>query len=428
MRIGIIGDDLMGSSLAYFLSRQHTITLLDQSTQQGFINSAVTFDGVQIARYQQAILPTDSALRALCDTLGLSESLLFGPAKTGFVHENRVHNMSALWDFLTFMPLRLRDRLRLARTILQAWRIQDPRTLDNIPVSAWLERYSGKITFDRIWRPLLEAKFDNDYRDVPATFIWAWLRRMTVIRRNPSLQSKVGYLRHGQAELTTALHKAIQAHGGTVITGSAGRVREIEVSAAGLGRIRTYDGLHDFDCVIAALPTPAFAHLIPAADDAYLAELQQVRYLGLVCPMLILDRPLTDYWTLNLTDATSPFSSIIETPHPENPDYHIVYLPKYTAAENDWFGVPDADIRTAWLGHLYQIFPALRQATIHHCEISRLRYVEPVHPLNAYARLTPTETPYAGLHLVNSSQIYPEHPSSNATVRFAQRVAQHFMD
>jgi protoporphyrinogen oxidase len=424
MRIGIIGGGLMGTALAYYLSEtRHHVTLLEQGAQLGGLNGSITLeDGLTLSKFQHMLLPDDAAVLDLCRRLNLNHELIFTAARSGFMHNGSIYSLSSVWDFLGFGALGMRDRLRLANLIWQAHNMHNWHELDQIRVRDWLVQRGGARVFHRIWEPLLEAKFDYDYDDVPATYIWSWVRRMMTARRGPQLKSMVGYLRHGHMKLIEAMADVIVKRGGDIYTST--RVREIEVRNGQLGAVRTLTGVMDFDLLIAAVPTPTFARLIPGADEDYLAQLDQSHYLGLVCPALVLNRPLSGYWTLNITDPSSPFSSVIEMPHPIDARYHVVYLPKYTAPENDWMGVPDLDIRDAWLLRLRQFFPDLRPEHIQHFVVSRSRYADPVHGQDAAARLLPVQTPYDGLLLANTSQVYPALPTSEAAVLHAQRLAQ----
>jgi hypothetical protein len=101
----------------------------------------------------------------------------------------------------------------------------------------------------------------------------------------------------------------------------------------------------------------------------------------------------------------------------------VVYLPKYTSPDHDWMGVPDEDIRDAWMLRLRQIYPTLDPKNIRHFVINRSRYVEPIHLLNAEANLLSIATPWDGLYLANSSQVYPQLPTSNAIINHARTVA-----
>lgn len=424
MHVAVVGGGLMGMTLAYFLSESgQQVTVLEQGATIGGLHDTIEVEqGLTIGRYQYNISPGDRQTLELINQLQLNSDLLLTPAHSGFVHNGAIYPMRTLRDFLTFGPLRMRDRLRLGQTIIQAKLATDWRVLDTIPVKDWLIQVGGQSNFERIWAPLLEAKFDYDYSQIPATFIWSWLNRAVGLRGGPEFRASVAHLRRGPGTLIDAMADAIRARGNDIHTQT--RVREIEIENGQLGQVRTPTGLMEFDAVVAAIPTPAFGHLLPSADETYLDILAQTRYLGLVCATLVLDRPLSDYWTLSLTDPSSPFSTIVEMQHPDNPDYHIVYLPKYTAPENDWMGVPDEAIQDAWLMRLRQIYPSLKPEHIKHFIISRSRYVDPVHFLNATERIPAVATPYTGLYLANTSQVYPDLPTSEAVIAHARRVAQ----
>lgn len=424
MTIGVIGGGLMGVALAYSLVKSgERVILLEQDTSLGGLNGEIRFpSSLSVSSFQHAILPDDEATQDLCAELGLGGDLIFTEVRTGFLDDGQSYPMSDLWDFLTFSPLNLPDRIRLGRTILHARRTRNENELDSIPVKEWLLRHSGLQTFERLWQPLLEAKFDGKYGEIPATYIWTWLNRMSGIRRGPQLKGYIGYLRGGHASLVRALGEAFIERGGQIEMEM--RVREIELHDGRFQRVRTHTGIMEFDAVVAAIATPAFVRLIPSADTGYLNKIKQSQYLGLICPVIVLDRPLSPYWTLNVIDTNSPFASIIETPHPERPEYHIVYLPKYTAPQSDWMGVTDEEIKEAWLSHLKLLFPNFQDTQIIHFAVSRSRYVEPVYSTDNPKVVAEVQTPYSNLYLANSSQVYPHLPTSEAVINHARTVAK----
>jgi len=424
MHIGIIGGGLMGVALAYNLTRAgEQVTLLEQSAELGGLNGAIQFPhGPMVARYQHVILPTDTHVLELCDQLGLSDELLFNAAPMGFVQGGELYAMTTLRDFLMFAPLSMTDRMRLGRLIIHARRANDWQLLDRVRVKDWLIEIGGEQLFERIWRPLLDAKFDGVYSTVPATYIWAWLNRMSAIRRWPQMQGYTGYLLRGHHSLIQALAEAVTAAGGRIETQV--RVREIDITSGALKQVRTHTGTMQFDVLIVAIATPSFARLIPGADERYLARLAKSKYQGLICPVLVLDRSLSPYWTLNVTDPASPFSTIIETEHAEYPELHVLYLPKYTAPDNDWMGVSDDEIKEAWFTHLKHLFPDFDESQVLHFAVSRSRYVEPVYSINALDTVADVQTPYGGLYLANTSQVYPGLPTSEAAIVHARHVAQ----
>lgn len=423
MRIGVIGGGLMGVALAYYLAdSRRQITLLEQGDSLGGLSGQLAFGDIRVPRYQNPILPTDHTLRDLCAEIGLDGELSFQKAATGFVHERQLHPLANLTDFLSFPVLGMRDRLRLGSLIVRSRGRPSWEALDTVSARDWLIRNGGSEGFERVWRPLLEAKFDGVYDRVAASYIWAWLNRMSAVRRAPQLESSIGYLRRGQFSLIEALAQAFLGRGGRIDYET--RVQEIDVTDGRLQRVRTTAGTLDFDLVIATIATPALLPLLPGAGPEFRDRLAGTKYLGMVCPVLLLDAPLSNYWTLNLTDPTFPFATVIETPHPEYAGYSVVHLPRYTAPDNDWLGVSDDVIREAWFSHLKLIFPNFDERTVRHFAVSRSRYAEPVHLMHSLTHRPDVVTPYAGLMLANSSQVYPELPTSNATIAHAQRVAQ----
>lgn len=424
MHIGIIGGGLMGTALAYFLSAsRHKVTLLEQAATLGGVNSAVTFaDGLSINRYHHALHPGDTTIRDLCTQLNLSHTLTFSPAYMGFVHNGSTYPLNNIWDFFSFAPLRPLERLHLAQVIRRIQQVENWRTLEGISARDWLVQLGGESAFQRIWLPLLEARFDNRHDTLSAVYIWAAVRQMMASRHGLQMHSSSGGLREGHMTLIQGMADVLRQRGGEIYTET--RVREIEVRGGQVQYLRTLTGMMHFDLVIATVPTPTLARLLPAAHQDYLDTLEQVRYLGLICPAVVLNRPLSSYNLLKLTDPSSPFTSLIETPHPVDAHYHVIYLPRYTAPEDDWQGVSDSDIEDAWLLRLRQLFPLLRPYHIEHFAVSRTRYAEPVHTLHASQHIVPLQTPYSGLLLANASQIYPGLPTSENVLIHARRIAQ----
>jgi len=245
---------------------------------------------------------------------------------------------------------------------------------------------------------------------------------MSSVRQVPQLSNTIGYLKRGHFSLIEALANAFVKVGGQINYDV--RVREIEVQDGQFRQVRTSAGILEFDALVAAIATPIFAQLLPAPYPEYHARLEKSKYLGLICPVMVLDRPLSNFWTLNLTDSAYPFSTIIQTPHAEKSGYYIVYLPRYTAPDNDWMGVSDDDIGAAWFSHLKKIFPAFSENQIIHFAVSRSRYAEPIHAVNMLQNKLDIQTPYAGLYLANTAQVYPFLATSEAAVSHAQKVAQ----
>jgi protoporphyrinogen oxidase len=428
VKVGIVGGGIMGISLGYFLSQQGVkVEIFEASPVLGGLAGPIILeDGTAVDRFYHAILSSDVHLRQLCAELGIAEQLRFRETKMGFYYEHEIHSMNSVTEFLRFPPLGWIDRFRLGLTVLYAQFVRDWQNLEGISVEKWLVRLSGQRTFDNIWRPMLKAKFDGTFEDTPATYIWARLVRMKSTRGGASQKEEAGHLIGGYITLIEAMAERIQAAGGKIHIQRP--IQEIVIERGQAAGLRLDNEVHPFDAVVATLQTPVFRRLIPSAPPDYHDFLGQTDYLGIIAPLLVLDRPLTGYWTLNITDDQIPFTGVIETTSYIDPQYvggyHLVYLPKYTTPGSPWQQKSDQEIQETWLRNLETMFPQFDRRWVRYFLIHRERYVEPLHGLNGTHLIPEVETPVKNLFLATTAQIYPALTNGESVSRHARQAAQ----
>jgi protoporphyrinogen oxidase len=143
---------------------------------------------------------------------------------------------------------------------------------------------------------------------------------------------------------------------------------------------------------------------------------------------MVLDRPLTGYWTLNITDDRIPFTGVIETTAYIDPSfvkgYHLVYLPKYTAPGSPLLKMTDDEVRTQWINYLKIMFPDFDEKSIRYFLVHRERFVEPLHYLNLTDLIPAIKTPVKDLFLATTAQIYPALTNGESVVRHAVEAAR----
>lgn len=230
----------------------------------------------------------------------------------------------------------------------------------------------------------------------------------------------------GYITLLQAMVSRIEAAGGKIHLNCP--VQEIIIEHGQARGLRLKDSVRIFDRIVATSQTPVFQRLIPAANPEYREFLSQTDYLGIICPLLVLDRPLTGYWTLNLTDESIPFTGVIETTTYIQPKdiggHHLIYLPKYTAPGSHWQQLSDDEIKQVWLKHLKVMFPHFEEQWIRYFLVQRARYVEPLHGLNSNHHTPAIKTPIEHLYLATTAQIYPALTNGESVTRHARQTAQ----
>lgn len=427
--VGIIGGGIMGISLGYFLAKQGMdVTIYEASPVLGGLAGPITLeDGTEVDRFYHAILSSDRHLGDLCKELGIYDQMRFKETRTSFYYKGKLHPMNNIIEFLKFPPLGWIDRFRLGLTVLAAQFTRNWKDLETISVQDWLLKWGGRNTFQNIWRPMLKAKFDAGFDNVPATWIWSRLVRMKSTREGANQKEMAGHLIGGYITLIKAMHAQILAAGGKVLLRTP--VKEIVIENSKAIGIQLASGeVVRFDKVVCTMQTPVFQRLIPAADKNYHDFLSKSDYLGIIAPLLVLTKPLTGCWTVNITDDRFPFTGVIETTAFIDPKYvngyHLVYLPKYTAPGSEWQKKTDDEIKTIWLENLKAMFPDFDISTVKYFLTHRERYVEPLHGLNEAGLIPEVRTPISNLFLATTSQIYPALTNGESVSRHAREAAE----
>ena len=426
MHFGIIGGGIMGLTLGYYLSQEgYRVSLLERGGKLGGLAGSLDFDGCTIDKYYHSILGGDTHLLHLIDELGISGSLRFKGLRMGFYHEKRFYPMSTPRELMTFPPLNMLDRFRLVGTVLYSLAIRDWHKLEDISVEKWLTGVSGRNNYQNIWKPLLRAKFDGNFGDIPATYIWSRILRMNSIRHADKTQGDNGYLTGGFYTLINSLAGHIRDQEGEILLNTA--VERLEPEGNKI-RLKTGERTHVFDKVISTVPTPYFRNLLPQTLGWYKEKLAQIDYLDIVCLLMVLKKSLGPFHTLNITDGSLPFTGVIETTHLIDPMYvngnSLVYFPIYLAPGSEIFKMPESGVFQYCLPHIKEMFPDFREKDIVKTFVMRSRFVEPIHRVRRTGDIPDIITPVSNLFLANTTQVYPEILNCESVVRFSKKVVE----
>ncbi|HUQ58466.1 NAD(P)/FAD-dependent oxidoreductase [Lentzea sp.] len=416
-RVVVIGGGICGLATAHRLVRAGLpVTLLEASDQLGGLGTFFSSHDQWVERFYHCVMPTDSALLALLDEVGLKESVGWRPTRMGMVVDGVHRSFNSAMDLLGFTPLSLVDRIRFGVVSLLLRRLGQGRDLDLVRTEDWLRGLYG----DRIWSlllaPMFGAKFGSAFGDVPALYVWQRLGR-------ESNEAVRGYPSGGYKSVIDALRASIEAGGGEVRTSAP--VRRLEATPDRVAV--TLDGGEVLEAgrAVSTVPLPTLRSI---ADDELASRLPDVRlpYQGVVNTLFFLRKPLSGhYWAPVLRSGTD-FDGVIEmTPLAGSERYgdrHLVYVMRYTDRESALYREDESSIARRWTEQLLSIHTGLTADDVDEVRVFKAPFVEPVYPLGYLTQRPSVEVPGTPLLLATTAHVYPNVTSWNSSVELSRAV------
>jgi protoporphyrinogen oxidase len=430
LRIGVIGGGITGLTCAYYLSKAGVqTTVIESLPTTGGLVRTFDFGPFQWDKYYHAILTSDTALLELIEDLGLNSELRWKETKTGFCSKHGLHSMSNSIEFLKFPVLSLWEKFRLGLGILYAARLKNVGELEETLVSDWLIRIFGRGVYDKVWGPLLKSKLGACRDEASAAFIWSYITRYYSTRQKGSSKKEIlGYPHGSYSTVLSRLVEKLEEMGANFLLNSP--VEKIE-SVNGIVKVHAHGQVHEFDKVIFTGPSHVLPKLAPQLSRSYVDQLMSVKYLGVVCTVLLLKRPLSSFYVTNLIDPDLPMTGIIEmtamVDTKETAGRHLVYVPRYTVPNDPYFNRTDDEVWNDMRAGLTKAHPDLRDEDIERRFIFREKYVQPI-PVLRYSKIVPRmETGIPGLYLANTTFIINKTLSNNENVKIAGRVVRQIL-
>ncbi len=429
MKIGIVGGGITGLALSYYLSKNgHQISIFERDNQLGGLTTYHDYHLFYWDRFYHVILPSDMYLINFLNEIGLGDKIRWQDTLTGFYVDQTLYSISNTMEFLKFPPLSLINKIRLASTILYGSRINDWKELEKITAKDWLLRISGRKTYEKIWKPLLLAKFGENYHRVSAVFIWTYIKRLFSARHSSAKKEQFGYVEGGYKTVLDCLEKKISQREGRILLNTT--IRNIYPRQEGGIFLKYNDKVEHFDKVIFTGPV----NILEAVTSDLLMEVKGkwklVEYLGVICVILITRKPLIPYYIVNIADDRIPFTGIIGMSNVVNPretkDFHITYLPKYVLSDDVLLRCSDEELIDLFLKGLSLMFTDLKRENIEAIHVNRAIKVQPLQILD-YSEIAPkVTTKHEDFFVLNTSQFLYDTLNNNSVLKHVEDFLNNF--
>ena len=431
---GIIGGGVLGMTLALRLSQLgYKVTIFESGAKPGGLTQSWELDGVTWDRFYHVILMSDLSTRRIIEEIGLANEFKWVETKTGFYSGGKLYSMSNMIEFFKFPPINLIDKFRLGITIFAASKIKNWQKLEKIYVADWLTTWSGKNVFEKIWLPLLKAKLGENYRNTSAAFIWSTIQRMYAARKSGLKKEMFGYVSGGYDVINTRFAQYLKDLGVEFILNTA--VSQVQTNGDGMIGVTTTvsKDKFEFDHVISTLSPMQSVNLADSLTADEKEKHRNVKYLGVICPSVLLSKPISPYYVTNITDSGTPFTGIIEMTalidkKDELKGKNLVYLPKYVDSDDPLFDADESKVRTIFLGSLLKMYPEISEADVLYFGISKARIVFALPTIGYSVNLPGIRTSIKNFYIVNSAQIINGTLNVNETIQVAESKLKTILD
>jgi protoporphyrinogen oxidase len=448
MRIAVIGAGVAGLSAGHRLSQSgHACDVYER--WPGLGGQAATIDtggGVRIERYYHHLFMTDRHIKALCRQLGLGDELEWRPSSVAMFSDGHTRAFTTPVDLLRYSPLSVGSRLRMGAAVLALQRRRRVEPFELITARAWIERAMGREVWEKVWGPLLRAKFGERADAIAMAWLWSKLTLRRELKGSEARTELLGYPKHSFEAIFAAQAAAIEAAGGRVLIDRpvAGLERDADGFLVHAGAPesfrrgldpRSFERVEEaerYDAVIATVPSDVFVRLLDERLERllrsdYLRRVRASEYHTALCLVLEVERPLTSFYWTNVIDPELPFCGLVEHTNFIEPDRYagrrFAYVANYVAPDDRLLELDADELLTAYEPGLRRINPDFSRDWVRERWLFREPHAQPIVTIGYRDRMPALDTGIPGLVLANTTQIYPEDRGTNYSVRLGWDAA-----
>lgn len=323
----IIGAGFSGLTIAYYLGRLGVkVSLYEASNQIGGLLASELICGIRLDRHYHHVFKNDHNFKALMADLGIKDELKFYRSFVSTLWHSKLYAYNNVLDFLMMPGLNLAQKLHMGFGALLSSYLS--KNLYHLTAKDFIVKRMGRAAWSNYWQSYFVAKFAHYSVQISAPWFLGRLKARTKTRSFG--REILGYPDGGFKTIVDALQNAILDQGGEIFAGI--KISKINSSVSSsknsygpsfsLFTINPIDNLKvsnepriqvdsklkpsTYNLVLSTLPPHLTSQIFPSYKPP------KIDYLGFVGVVLILKKPFSNYYWINVQDENAPFGVIVE--------------------------------------------------------------------------------------------------------------------
>lgn len=410
MRVAIIGGGFTGLSAAIELVDKGTkVSVFEQNDQLGGL--ALGFQPKDwewpLEVFYHHIFQNDTAIIKLAQKV--NHPAFFQTPLTNTFRLDLNAPLDTPLTLLTHPQFSLWSKFRLSLGLLEL-KLRNStqgQALEKYRVVDWLPAHVGQEAYDKLWFPLLSAKFGPYLPEVNMAWFWARIAKRT---------KSLGYFEGGFMGLLKAMGKYIEQNEGNIYLGSP--VVQVKKS----GKQFVVNGAK-FDKVLVTTPAPLVDKLIGPNKITW----PKINYLwGQTLIIELKESLLSNYW-LNILEDWPFLVAVEHTNFIDKKQYAgkpLVYLGNYLPEGDKRLKMSAEKLLEMYTPFIKKINPEFKSSWVGRSWKFQLPFSQPVFPINYSSQIPTFDSGIPGIFVANMSMVYPWDRGTNYAVELGQKVAQ----
>lgn len=421
-KLAVIGAGPMGLVCAYELLKQgHQVEVYEAADRIGGMSISFDFNGLEVEHYYHFICMTDTPLFDLLEELGLTDKLRWQVTKMGFYYRGKINPWGTPQALLSFPGLSLIDKARYALHVLRTKYIKDWRKLDKIDAIGWLQSWVGPKAYEILWERLFTLKCFEHSGCISAAWIGTRVQRIARSRKN-LFEEQLGYLEGGSETLLKALAREIVARGGQIHLSQP--VQQVIAENNRLVGIKVQNEIRAYRKVYSTAPLPYIPRLVPDLSSNTHNLLKNITNLGVVCVLLKLKQPFSEYFWLNINDEQIELPGVIEFTQLRPLEHDLLYAPFYLPHNHPKHQQDDQAFIEETLNYLQRMKPEFSRDQVLDAHVSRYEYAQTICSTGFFEQLPAMRSSLDGFAMADTAYCYPEDRSISESIRIAYQLAR----